>query len=140
MISKILKFGAVGAVAMIFVACSKPPFEVTYLIPEANRLSFTQSKPMACMLVGEKEGVARVGNTKATISKIEESAKNDLLNNSAHLATVGDNQNKNKRLVVYVSKQEWSCGKYEAPCKSKNPKVGDVSALKIYGEIYECSF
>ena len=141
MLNKILKFGAVGAVAMIFVACSKPPFEVTYLIPEANRLSFSQNKPMGCMLVGEKDGVARVGKTEATISKLEESAQNDMLNKSAGLLTVGGNQDKNKRMVVYLSKKEWQCGKYEKPCKNQeNPKIKEVSALKVSGEIYECSF
>lgn len=57
MISKILRFGAVGAVALIFVACSKQPFQVIDLTPEGHRVSYSASKPMGCMLVGEKQGI-----------------------------------------------------------------------------------
>lgn len=139
MISKILRFGAVGAVALIFAACSKPPFQVIDLTPEGHRVSYSASKPMGCMLVGEKQGIARVGNTKASISQLKESAKNDAINNSAFLQQVGSGKG-DKRLVVYISKEEWLCGKYETVCEDKEPKISDVSALKVYGEVYECKF
>ena len=138
MLSKILKFGALGALALVFAACAKP-FIGTELTPEGHQMSYSQSKPMGCMLVGEKQGVARKGKTDATIGQLKESAKNDMVNNAAFLQQVGASKG-NKRLVAYIAKEEWGCGKHEAPCKDREPDISDVSILKVYGEVYECNF
>lgn len=138
MLSKILKFCALGALALVFAACAKP-FVGTELTPEGHQMSYSQSKPMGCMLVGEKQGVARKGKTDATIGQLKESAKNDMVNNAAFLQQVGSSKG-NKRLVAYIAKEEWGCGKYEAPCKDREPDISDVSILKVYGEVYECNF
>ena len=148
------KFGiaALCGLSAVFVACaSKPPYTVTNLSAEAHRLAFSQSKPMGCMLVGEKEGIARAGETSATMEQLRESAKNDLLNKSAYLVEVGSS----KRLVVYHAFEKWSCKSSDVGFMTKitggantNPEVpchegfsvSEVSTLRVGGEIYECKF
>lgn len=133
MLSRVIRFSVVGAVALVFAACSLPPFQVTELTPEGHRLVLSDNKPLGCMLVGEKTGLARIGKTEATREKLIESARNDLLNNSVYLADTGANKDNKKRLVVYPAKTEVMCGRLEEPCESSNPKIKDISALKIYG-------
>lgn len=151
MLSKILSVATFCGLSLFVVGCaSKPPYQVTALSSDAHRLAFSQSKPMGCMLVGEKEGIARIGETSATMEMMRESAKNDLLNKSAYLVEVGSS----KRLVVYPAGEKWSC-KAEKGFMSKmtgganeNPEmpcstgfsVSEVSSLRIAGEIYECKF
>ena len=151
MLNKILGVVAFCGVSLLLVACSsKPLYQVTALSSDAHRLAFSQSKPMGCMLVGEKEGIARIGETSATMEMMRESAKNDLMNKSAYLVEVGSS----KRLVVYLASEKWSC-KAEKGFMSKmtggsneNPeipchegfKVNEVSSLRVAGEIYECKF
>ena len=145
MLTKILNFAAFCGVSLLVAGCSLfqkplPPYQIIEQTADAHRLAFSQSKPMGCMLVGEKEGRARVGATSgATMELLRESARNDLLNKSAYLVEVGSS----KRLVVYQSKEIWMCTSKEVPeipCANANFKIEDVSSLRVAGEIYECKF
>lgn len=76
MLGKALKVVVLCVVALLFAGCtSKAAFQITPLSDEASRIMFSQNKPMGCMLVGEQEGRAYVGNTNATMDMLEESAK-----------------------------------------------------------------
>ena len=152
MLKSVLSVAAFCGLSLLFVACSsKPLYQVTALSSDAHRLAFSQSKPMGCMLVGEKEGIARIGETSATMEMMRESAKNDLLNKSAYLVEVGSS----KRLVVYHAAEIWNCkaekgfmnsltgganDNPEIPCPGNNFDVKEVSSLRVKGEIYECKF
>ena len=140
MLSKVLKLGAIGAVSLVFVACS--PFVGTELTNEGKLMSFSQSKPMGCMLVGEKQGKAtKTWKIKATAQQFKDSAINDMINNAAFLQQVGAKKDgTTKRLVVYSAREEWGCDEHGTPCKERVPDIDDVKTLTIYGEIYECNF
>ncbi len=136
---KSLKFLILCGVALLFAGCAnKVAFQVVPLSKEASSIMLSQSKPMGCMLVGEQEGRAYVGNTDATLDMLEESAKNDILNKCVNIQA---NSNA-KRMVVYFAEKKWSCkkGRAEKPCDVNNVKKGRITSLVVVGEIYECNF
>lgn len=146
MLGKALKVVVLCVVALLFAGCtSKAAFQITPLSDEASRIMFSQNKPMGCMLVGEQEGRAYVGNTNATMDMLEESAKNDMLNKCVYMQA----NSSAKRMVVYFAEKKWSCkkGSVEQPCdvdgdtdKKRKRKRGNIASLVVVGEIYECNF
>lgn len=143
MLKQFLTVGVLCAVSLFVAGCGffsspLPPYQQTELTAEGHRLAFSQNKPMGCMLVGEKEGLASVGKTSgATIELLRQSARNDLINKSAYLAQVGSS----KRMVVYQSSETWRCNVEgnEVPCQI-NTATKNFSSVRVGGEIYECKF
>lgn len=150
MLSKILKFGAVGAfVAIYTTGCGlfdspepKPPYQPKQLEAQARGITVAKSTPYNCKILGEVEGKDNViGKSGATRELLREGAMNDLRNEASYVAGQGT------RAMLSITKEEVLCtatvgGEMQTiNCTNglpKGAKNGSLVSHRIHAQVFDC--